>query len=100
MHFGFALNSSDMDFWDLDLLGRNIPNKYFACMQDALKTSWRHVVKTSSRHVLKKSSRRFQDQQIFAGLFPVSGPLSLLERKHFHKQAAAFWSMHYVAKYK
>ena len=46
LHFGFALDSSDIDLWDidsldtdLDLLDTNIPSKHFLCLQDVLKTS-------------------------------------------------------------
>ena len=56
MHFGFALDSLDIDFWKidlldthLDLLDTNIPSKYFVCLQNVLKTSSKHVFKTSSR---------------------------------------------------
>ena len=46
MHFGLALDSSDIDLWNkdlldthLDLLDTNIPSKHFVCLQDVLKTS-------------------------------------------------------------
>ena len=45
MHFGFALYSSAIDLWDIDLLdtnldlwGTDIPSKHFVCLQDVLKT--------------------------------------------------------------
>ena len=64
MHFGFALELSDIDSWNidlldahLDLLDTDIPSKYFACLHNVFKTSSRHVFKTSSRHVFKTSSR-------------------------------------------
>ena len=64
MHFGFALNSSDIELWNkdfldthLDLLDTDIPNKHCVCLQDVFKTSRGHVFKTSSRHVFKTSSR-------------------------------------------
>ena len=66
MHFGFALDLSDTDLlnielldqWThLDLLDTDIPSKHFVCFQDVLKTSSRHVFKTSSKHVFKTSSR-------------------------------------------
>ena len=60
MHFGFALDSSDIDLRNIDLLDTHLdlldtdnPNKRFVCLQDVLKTSPRHVFKTSSRHVFK-----------------------------------------------
>ena len=64
MHFGFALEFSGIDLWNidfldthLDLLDTDIPSKYFACLHNVFKTSSRHVFKTSSRHVFKTSSR-------------------------------------------
>ena len=68
MHFGFALDLSDIDllnidsldqrYTHLDLLDTDIPSKHFVCLQDVLKTSSRHVFKTSSRYVFKTSWRR------------------------------------------
>ena len=58
MHFGFALDLSEINLWNidlldthLDLLDTNIPGKDSACFQDVFKTS----------------SRRFQDmfQDVF-----------------------------------
>ena len=113
MHFGFALDLSDIDllnidlldqrYTHLDLLDTDIPSKHFVCLQDVLKTSSRYVFKTSSRHVFKTSSRhvfktssrrlgrrkivtlktcwrrlqdmfwrRLEDQQMFAGIAPIS----------------------------
>ena len=64
MHFGFALELSDIDLWNIDLLDThldfldtNIPSKHFVCLQDVLKTSSRYVFKTSPRHVFKTCSR-------------------------------------------
>ena len=64
MHFGFALELSDIDLWNidlldthLDLLDTDIPSEYFACLHNIFKTSSRHAFKTSSRHVFKRSSR-------------------------------------------
>ena len=55
MHFRFALDSSDIDLLNidlldthLDLLDTDIPSKYFACLHNVFKTSSRHVFKTSS----------------------------------------------------
>ena len=60
MHFGFALELSNVDLLNidlldthLDLLDTDIPSKYFACLHNVFKTSSRHVFKTSSRHVFK-----------------------------------------------
>ena len=46
MHFEFALDSSDIDLRNidlvdthLDLLDTDIPSKHFVCLQDVLKTS-------------------------------------------------------------
>ena len=59
MHFGFALDSSDIDLWNtdlldtyLDLLDADNPSKYFACLQ------------TSSRRLQDMSSRSPKDQQM------------------------------------
>ena len=64
MHFGFALESSDIDLWNIDFLGTHldlldtdIPSKYFVCLNSVFKTSSRYVFKISSRHVFKTSSR-------------------------------------------
>ena len=50
MHFGFTLDSSDIDLLDahLDLLYTDIPSKHFVCLEDILKKPSRHVFKTSS----------------------------------------------------
>ena len=54
MHFGFALESSDIDLLNIDLLDTHldsldtdIPSKHFVSLQDVLKMSSRHVFKTS-----------------------------------------------------
>ena len=54
MHFGFALDSSDIDLWDIDLLDRdldfldtNIPSKHFVCLQDVSNTYLEDVFKTN-----------------------------------------------------
>ena len=67
MHFGFALDFSDTDllntdlldqrYTHLDLLDTDIPSKHFICFQDVLKASSRHALKKSSRYVFKMSSR-------------------------------------------
>ena len=68
MHFGFALELSDIDLWNIDLLDThlvllspkkytNIPSKYFVWLHKIFITSSRHVFKTSSRHVFKTFSR-------------------------------------------
>ena len=64
MHFGFALDLSDIDLLDthLDLLDTDILSKHFACLQDVFKTSPRRCLQDFS----KTSSRRFEDQQMFA----------------------------------
>ena len=79
MHFGFALELSDIELWNidlldthLDLLDTDIPSKYFVSLHSVFKTfsryvfktSWRQVFKTSSRHVFKKSSRRLGRRKI------------------------------------
>ena len=68
MHFAFALELSDIDLWNTDLLDTHldllspdkhtdIPSKYFVCLHKIFKTSSRHVFKASSRHVFNTSSR-------------------------------------------
>ena len=69
MHFGFALDSSDIDllnkdsldqrYTNLDLLDTDIPGKHFVCLQDVLKTSSRCLQDMYLRHVSKTSWRRF-----------------------------------------
>ena len=71
MHSAFALELSDIDLWNTDLLDKHldllspdkntdIHSKYFVCLHKIFKTSSRHVFKTFSRHAFM-SSRRFQD---------------------------------------
>ena len=64
MHFGLALELSDIDLWNIDLLGTHldlldtdIPSKYFVSLHIVFKTSWRYVFKTSWIHVFKTSWR-------------------------------------------
>ena len=68
MHFGFALELSDIDLWNTDLLdthldllspdkNTDIHSKYFVCLHKIFKMSSRHVFKTFSRHVFKTFSR-------------------------------------------
>ena len=72
MHLGFALELSNVDLLNidlldthLDLLDTDIPSKHFVCLQDVLKTSSRYVFKTSSRHVFSvtifRLPRRLED---------------------------------------
>ena len=63
MHFGFALELSDIDLWNidlldthLDLLDTDIPSKNFVCLHSVFRMSSRYVFKTSSRHVFKTPS--------------------------------------------
>ena len=62
MHFGFALELSNVDLLNIDLLDTNldlldtdIPSKYFACLHIVFKTSSRHVFKTYSKRLCKTS---------------------------------------------
>ena len=50
MHFGFALDSSDIDLLDtdLDLLDTDISSKHFVCLQDVFQTCPEDVLKMSS----------------------------------------------------
>ena len=68
MYFGFALASSDIDLWNIDLLDTHlhlldtyIPSWYFVCLQDILKMFSRYVFKTCSRRLQDISSRHLQD---------------------------------------
>ena len=65
MHFAFALDSSDIDllnknlidqrYTNLDLLDTDIVGKHFVCLQDVLKASLRCLQDMSSRHFSKTS---------------------------------------------
>ena len=64
MYFRFALELSDIDLWNidlldtrLDLLDTHIPCRYFVSIHNVFKASSIYVFKTSSRHVFKTSSR-------------------------------------------
>ena len=68
MHFRFALELSDIDLWNTDLLDthldllspdkyKDIPSMYFVCLHKIFKRSSKHVFKTSSRHVFMTSLR-------------------------------------------
>ena len=63
MHFGCALELSNIDLWNidlldthLDLLDTDIPSKYFACLHNS-----RRLQDMSSRHLQDMSSRCLQD---------------------------------------
>ena len=56
MHFGFALELSNVDSLNIDLLDTHldlldidIPSMYFACLHIVFKMSSRHILNTSSR---------------------------------------------------
>ena len=100
MHFGFALDFSDIDLWNvdlldthLDLLDTDITSKNFVCLRD--------ILKTSSRYVFKTSWRRLEDQQMFAGIqvqlrLQVSEVLLLCSKiavDLFYKQQFWEWSL-------
>ena len=60
MHFGFALELSNVDLLNidlldthLDLLDTDIPSKYFVCLHN--------IIKMSSRHLQDMPSRRLED---------------------------------------
>ena len=70
MHFGFALDMSDIDLRNinlfdthLDLLDKDISKRF----QDMSSRCLQDVFKTSSRHVFETSWIRLGDQQMFAG---------------------------------
>ena len=67
MHFGFALYSSDIDLWNinlldthLDLLDTDIHSKYFVCLQGLLNASSRHVFKRSWRRLQRNNFASFK----------------------------------------
>ena len=67
MRFGLALELSNVDLLNIDLLDTHldlldtyIPSKYFAYLHNVFQTTSRHVFKTTSRHVFKTSLRRIQ----------------------------------------
>ena len=68
MHFGFALEFSDIDLWNIDLLDKHldlldtdIPGKNFArCLQDVFNTSSRRLGRRKTV-ALKTCWRRLQD---------------------------------------
>ena len=72
MHFGFALDLSDIDLLNIDLLDQ----RYTHLDLFVSKTSWRRLQDMSSRRLQDMSSRRLQgmpsrrllleDQQMFA----------------------------------
>ena len=52
MYLGFALDLSDIDLWNIDLLdthvdllNTDIPSKHFVCLQGALKMSPRRLAR-------------------------------------------------------
>ena len=60
MHFGFALELSNIDLLNIDLLGKHldlldtdIPSKYLVCLHNVLKTFSRHFFKTYLQDVFK-----------------------------------------------
>ena len=72
MHFGFALELSNVDLLNidlldthLDLLDTGIPSKYFVFLHNVFKTlqdmSSRHLQDMPSRPLQDMSSRRLQD---------------------------------------
>ena len=107
-HFGFALDLSDIDLWNidlldthLDLLGTDITSKQFVCLGDVLKMSSRYVFRMSSRHVLKTSWRRLQRnnfssskaswRRLARGLESVLEDVKLLRRRCFEDVFKMSW---------
>ena len=71
MHFGFALDSSDIDLWETDLLDIHL-DLYIYTLQIfpvnrllVSKTSSRRLHNMSSRHVFKTYLRRLQGNNFF-----------------------------------
>ena len=72
MHFGFALDLSDIDLLNIDLLDQRYTHLDLFVSKTssryAFKTSSRHVFKTSSRHVFITSSRRLQRNNLSSSM--------------------------------
>ena len=78
MHFGFALELSDIDLWNidlldthLDLLDTDIPSILFVSIVSSRRLqdmSSRYFQDMSSRRRQDMSWRRLQNQQMFAGM--------------------------------
>ena len=77
MHVGFALELSGIDLWNidlldtyLDLLGTDIPSKYFVCLHSVFKTPSRYVFKISSRRLQRNnfSSSKTASRRLARGL--------------------------------
>ena len=84
MHFGFALELSNVDLLNidlldthLDLLDTDIPSKYFVCLHNVFKTSSRHVFKMSSRLT---NTCWIQTEQLLNQTFSPSHNFSLVSR--------------------
>ena len=56
MHFGFALELSDIDLWNVDLLDTNLD-----LLHTDISSKCFFISIMSSRHVFKTSSRRLED---------------------------------------
>ena len=63
MHFGFTLELSDIDLWNIDLLDTHVD---FLDTDIPCKFFFHSVLKTSSRHVFWKSSRHGRLQDAFS----------------------------------
>ena len=93
MHFGFALELSNVDLLNIDLLDTHldllitdIPSKYFACLHNFFKKS--------SGHIFKTSSRRLQD--VFKNnICLLSTELNLI--KYLSKKAIFSKSVHFFS---
>ena len=92
MHFGFVLEFSNIDLWNIDLLDTDIASKYFVCLHNVLKTSSRHVFKTSSRHVFKTSWSRLQRNNILSSKTS-STRLCITSWKIYNYYAEDVWKM-------
>ena len=63
MHFGFTLDSSDIDLWNIDLLDTYLDQIQISSVNILFvsKTSWRRLQDMLSRRPQDISSRRLQD---------------------------------------
>ena len=69
MHFGFTLDSSDVDLWNIDLLNthffKTCSALQFFVFQDVFKTFSRCLCKTFSWRLCKTFSRRLGRRKLF-----------------------------------
>ena len=92
MHFGFALDLSDIDLLNVDLLDQRYTHldlfedvfKTF-CEMSSRRFQRRKIVtlKTCWRRLQDMSWRRLEDQQMFAGITPISVSWEIVYEKSY-----------------